>query len=51
MLQYILILCAALVVIGQPALETLVSAGVATDYVVAFGVALMLKPWLETHLE
>ena len=51
MFQYILILLAALAVIGIPALDSLVSAGPAMDYVVAFGVALLLKPWLQGHLE
>ena len=51
MLQYILILFAVLAVFGNPALESMVSAGPAMDYLVAFGIALLLKPWLETHLE
>jgi hypothetical protein len=51
MFQYILILLAALAVIGIPSLDSLVSAGPAMDYVVAFGVALLLKPWLQGHLE
>ena len=51
MFQYILILFAALAVVGAPSLESLASAGPAMDYVVAFGVALLLKPWLESHFE
>ena len=51
MLHYILALCAVVAVIGEPLLEKLVFGGAAMDYVVAFGVALLLKPWLETHLE
>jgi hypothetical protein len=38
-------------VIGEPVLEKLAFGGLATDYLVAFGVALLLKPWLENHLE
>jgi hypothetical protein len=38
-------------VIGEPVLETLAFGGAAMEYMVAFGVALLLKPWLETHLE
>jgi hypothetical protein len=51
MLQYILVLCAVMAVIGEPVLEQLAFGGFATDYLVAFGVALLLKPWLENHLE
>ena len=51
MLQYILALCAVMAVIGEPVLENLAFSGPAMEYVVAFGVALLLKPWLETHLE
>ncbi len=51
MYQYLLILLAVLAVVGVPTLESLASAGPALDYVVAFTVALMLKPWLESHLE
>ena len=51
MYQYLLILFAVLAVVGVPSLESMASAGPAMDYVVAFGVALLLKPWLESHLE
>ncbi len=51
MYQYILILFAVLAVVGIPSLESLVSAGPEMDYVVAFGVALLFKPWLEGHFE
>ena len=51
MLQYGLMLCAVVVVIGEPVLEKLAFGGPAMDYMVAFAVALLLKPWLETHLE
>ena len=51
MFQYMLILFAVLAVVGVPSLESQVSAGPALDYVVAFGVALLLKPWLEGHFE
>ena len=51
MFQYLLILFAVLVVVGVPSFESLVSAGPTMDYLSAFGVALLLKPWLEGHLE
>lgn len=51
MLQYILALCAVMVVMGEPVLEKLAFSGPAMDYTIAMGVALLLKPWLETHLE
>ena len=51
MFRYILILFAVLAVVGVPSLESLANAGPAMDYVMAFGIALMLKPWLEGHLE
>jgi hypothetical protein len=38
-------------VISGPALESLASAGPMMDYIVALGVALMLKPWLSGHFE
>lgn len=51
MLHYILVLFAVLAVFGNPMLESLTSTGASMDYLVAFGIALLLKPWLETHLE
>lgn len=51
MFQYTLILFALLAVVGLPSLESLVSVGPVLDYVVAFGIALLFKPWLEGHLE
>ena len=51
MLQYILLVIAAVTVIAGPGLESLASAGPMIDYVVAFGVALMLKPWLSGHFQ
>lgn len=51
MLQYILIVIAAVTVLAGPALETLVNAGPSMDYIVAAGVALMLKPWLSGHFD
>ena len=51
MFKYMLILLAVLAVVGVPSLESLASTGPAMDYVVAFAVALLLKPWLESHLE
>ena len=51
MYQYLFILFALLAVVGIPSLESMVSAGPAMDYVLAFGIAMLLKPWLEGHLE
>ena len=51
MFQYTLILFAVLAVIGVPSMESLASVGPAMDYVVALGVALLLKPWLEGHFD
>ena len=51
MFQYLFILLAAFAVFGGPDLQTQLSAGPAFDYVVAFGIALLLKPWLEYHLD
>ncbi|WP_455234811.1 hypothetical protein [Thiogranum longum] len=45
-----LVLFAVLAVAGGPAMESLASIGPAMDYVIAFGAALLLKPWLETHI-
>ncbi len=51
MFQYLLILLAGLAVIGGPSLASVASTGPSMDYVVAFGVALLLKPWLAGHFE
>ena len=51
MFHYILILFAVLAVVGVASLESLASAGSAMEYLVAFGIALLFKPWLEGHLE
>ena len=51
MVHYLLLALAGLVIVGGSSVESLASAGPAMDYVVACGVALMLKPWLEGHLE
>jgi len=51
MLQYLLIVLAAVAIIGGPSLESLSASGPMMDYVVAVGVALMLKPWLQGHFE
>ena len=48
MLQYILIALAGLAVFSGPSLAT---SGPMTDYAVAVGIALMLKPWLQGHIE
>ncbi len=49
MFQYLLILLAGLAVIGVPSMESLASIGDSMYYLVAFGIALLLKPWLQTH--
>ncbi len=51
MFQYLLLLLAVIAVIGQPALEVLATTGPILEYLVAGGVALALKPWLEYHLD
>jgi hypothetical protein len=51
MLHYLLVLLAILAVTGGPTLNSLASGSPAMDYVIAFGIALLLKPWLENHLE
>ena len=51
MFNYLLVLLAVIAVIGQPALEAIATAGPVFDYLAAFGIALMLKPWLEYHLD
>ena len=51
MFNYVLLLVALVAVTGVPSLESLAAGGALMDYVVAVGVALMMKPWLEGHLE
>ena len=51
MFQYLLVVLAALLVIGGTALESLASSGSMMDYVVAGAVAVMLIPWLQGHFE
>lgn len=51
MLRYILVLFAVLMAAGEPSMESLTSMGPAMDYVVAFGIAVMLKPWLEAQFD
>jgi hypothetical protein len=51
MVQYLLLGLAGLAVVNGPMFEKMASSGPATDYAVAVIVALMLKPWLEGHLE
>jgi hypothetical protein len=51
MVQYILVAVAALLVVNGSSIESLSASGQIVDYVVAIGVALMLKPWLQGHFE
>ncbi len=51
MFQYLLVLLAVIAIVGVPSLDSLASAIPAMDYVLAFAVALLLKPWLEGHIE
>jgi len=51
MFQYLLILLAGVAVINGPSLSALVAGGPSMDYMVALGVALLLKPWLAGHFE
>ncbi|GEM_PF-1198253 len=49
MLKYLLALTAVLLVVGQPVIESLTTTGRGMDYLLAFGVALLLKPLLENQ--
>jgi hypothetical protein len=51
MFQYLMVLFAVAAVIGGVSLESLAAAGPMMDYLVAVGIALMLKPWLQGHFE
>ena len=51
MIQYLLIGLAGLAIANSPSLESMASSGPTMDYVMAVAIALMLKPWLEEHLE
>jgi hypothetical protein len=51
MVQYILIGLATLAVVNGQSLESLAPSGQMVDYLVAIGVALLLKPWLQGHFE
>lgn len=51
MFKTLLILLGIMVIIGQPSmLELIAAAFTHVEYLVAGGVALLLKPWLEYHL-
>jgi len=49
MFPYLMVLLAVVAVIGAPSLESLVTTGPIVEYLVAVGVALLLKPWLQGH--
>jgi hypothetical protein len=51
MFQYLMVLFAVITVVGAPSLESLATAGPMMDYLIAAGIALMLKPWLQGHFE
>ena len=51
MFQYLMILFAAIAVISSPSLESLATGGPMTDYLIAAGIALMLKPWLQGRFD
>ena len=51
MFQYLMVLFAVVAVIGAPSLESLAAAGPMMDYIIAAGIALMLKPWLQGHFD
>jgi hypothetical protein len=46
-----MVLFAVITVVGAPSLESLATAGPMMDYLIAAGIALMLKPWLQGHFE
>jgi hypothetical protein len=45
MLYCLLILLAALLLLGKPVMESLVTTGSSMEYMVAICVAMLLKPW------
>jgi hypothetical protein len=51
MFRYLLALLAVIAVVGAPSLESLAAAGPSMDYVIAVGIALLLQPWLQGHIE
>lgn len=51
MLNYILILFAVLAMVGASSMELLIETGSPMQYLVAFAIALMLKPWLKSHFD
>jgi len=51
MFQYLMVLFALVALIGVTSVESLATAGPTMDYLLAAGVALMLKPWLQGHFE
>jgi len=51
MFHLLLILVAGIAILGAPSLESLASIGASMDYAVAFGVALLLRPWLKGHFD
>lgn len=51
MFQYLMVLFAVIAVVSAPSLESLATTGPMMDYIVAAGIALMLKPWLQGQFE
>jgi hypothetical protein len=51
MFQYLMVLFAVVAVVSAPSMESLATAGPMKDYLIAAGIALMLKPWLQGHFE
>lgn len=51
MFQYMFILFALMAIVGASSLEMLTDAGFPLQYLLAFGIALMLKPWLKSQFD
>jgi hypothetical protein len=49
MFQYMMLGLAAMIVFNGSLLESLAASGSLTDYALAVAVALMVKPWLQSH--
>lgn len=51
MFQYILVIVSVFAILGVPSMESMFAGGPVMEYLIAFGVALMLMPWLKGQFE
>ena len=51
LIRYLLLVCAVLIVWGSAVADTVSLAGLESQPVLAVMIALLLKPWLEIHLQ